>query len=92
MHGILDTKYIRFLKNDQIAKYECQILLFGPNYSNSQIIQIIRDNTGLNHHSQHRVDECVAVEIHTVHREAVVAQVDHSPVDIIDLKTYSLMS
>ena len=85
MHGIMNTKYTIFLKNDQKV-------LFGPNYLKSQIIRIVCDNTGLNHHSQYRVDECVAVEIHAVHCEAVVAKVDHSPVDIIDLNTYQQMT
>ena len=33
--------------NQKMNEYEYQILLFGPNYSNSRIVRIIRSNTDL---------------------------------------------
>ena len=41
---------------------------------------------GLYQDSEQGVKEDVPVEVDTVHGEAVVAEVDHGPVDIVDLK------
>ena len=47
-----------------LKEYEFQIPLLGPNYSNSQIVQIIRDNTGLQQvEAHHGLDPTMVVEL-----------------------------
>ena len=48
-YSALTIRIVRIVfGNQKMNEYEYRILLFGPNYSNSRIVRIIRSNTGLN--------------------------------------------